>query len=316
MRSSGRKIFLIAGLLVFGAAAGVARAGLEDTVRKSFEVAPGGQLRVSTAVGSIRVRSGAANRVEVEIVRKSRTDDASRFAELLGDYTFDLSQTGNDVDVRVTRDRRSRDDWKGWNSGLNLEFSIVVPDVYNVDLKTSGGSVEVDDLRGRVVAETSGGSLRFGRILGEVEGRTSGGSIVLEETGGNADVRTSGGSISIGRAEGDVVAKTSGGSIRVEEVMGSIEASTSGGSVSARIGSQPKADCSLSTSGGSVTVELAPSVSVALDAETSSGRVISDIPVSGADRVEKRSLRGDINGGGPSLRLRTSGGNIHVKPLR
>lgn len=286
--------------------------GLQDTVTKSFQVSPGGELRLSTDNGSIEVRTGSTNRVDVEIVRKSRTSDSTRFQKMVDEYSFDLSQSGDDVIVDVKSDRRGRR-WFDWRDSLQLEFHVTVPSVYNLDLDTSGGSIEVSDLNGRVEANTSGGSLRFGRVTGEVSARTSGGSVSLEETGGSVDVRTSGGSITLGRVEGDVRAETSGGSIQVDEVFGVIDASTSGGSVHARISSQPRANCSLSTSGGTVNVELSSGVSVDLDASTSSGRVVSDFDVQGSVAHDKSWMRGSINGGGPRLTLRSSGGNIYVK---
>ena len=57
---------------------------------------------------------------------------------------------------------------------LKAHFVITVPANYNVELKTSGGSISVNDLKGQVNSETSGGSLKFGSILGPVNGRTLG----------------------------------------------------------------------------------------------------------------------------------------------
>ena len=123
------------------------------------------------------------------------------------------------------------------------------------------------------------------------------------------------GSITIDRSGGSVVAKTSGGSVTVNEVLGSIEASSSGGSVKARISSQPLADCRLTTSGGRVEVSLAGPIAVDLDAKTSGGRVHLEMPVTIQGDVSKTRVRGSINGGGPQLYLRTSGGSIYVKEL-
>jgi DUF4097 and DUF4098 domain-containing protein YvlB len=115
--------------------------------------------------------------------------------------------------------------------------------------------------------------------------------------------------------KGNVVARTSGGGIHVDDVMGSIDARTSGGSVTARISRQPEDDCRLTTSGGSVTVSLAKDIRVDVDASTSGGRVSTDFPVTLRGEISKRSLRAKINGGGPELYLRTSGGSIHIREM-
>ncbi|HEV8131034.1 MAG TPA: DUF4097 family beta strand repeat-containing protein [Acidobacteriota bacterium] len=305
--------------------------GIQDSVNKTFQVRPGGRLVVDADLGSIQVRTGDPSRVDVEVIRKVYAGDRADTESILRDLDLQITQSGNDVTVRA----KLPYGYRGWrNFGRNrlqLSFNITVPHAYNVDLNTSGGSIGVDDLQGEVRSRTSGGSLRFGRIQGPVYGRTSGGSIHLEGSNGIADVETSGGGIRIGNVEGDVRAHTSGGSIhiehakgtvsaetsgggiQVEEVMGDIQAGTSGGSISATITQQPRGSCRLSTSGGSVTANLADNIAVNLDAEASGGGVHVDFPVTVQGTIEKHSLRGPINGGGPKLVLRTSGGGVYVR---
>jgi hypothetical protein len=214
------------------------------------------------------------------------------------------------------------------------QFVISVPHQYNVDLHTSGGSIAVEELEGRVRSRAAGGSLRFGRIHGPVWGKTSGGSIALAGCVGPAEVETSGGSIHIGDVDGDVIARTSGGSIRiaratgrvvaetsggsidVAEVWGAIDAATSGGSVTARLARQPQGSSRLETSGGNVVVFLAEMIGVEVDAKTSGGRVTTELPVMVQREFSKTALQAKINAGGPKLTLRTSGGNIYLNPLR
>jgi DUF4097 and DUF4098 domain-containing protein YvlB len=244
----------------------------------------------------------------------ARTSRESRAEEIFEDFILDFEQSG-DV-VRIIGDYERANRWFGSdNNKLRVEFLARIPDKFDVDLETGGGSIYVDNLEGKVRVSTSGGSLRFNRIKGPVDASTSGGSITLKSCEGYADVRTSGGSINIGNVDGDVLAKTSGGSITVDEVKGSIEATTSGGSVTAQISEQPKSDCRLSTSGGSVTVYLAEDINVDLDARTSAGRVDSDFKVEVHGRYTRSSLRGEINGGGPELYLRTSAGNIYINEI-
>jgi len=60
-------------------------------------------------------------------------------------------------------------------------------------------------------------------------------------------------------------------------------------------------------------VYLVPSVALDLYAKTSGGRVSSEFDVSGS--VKKTKIEGEINGGGPKLFLKTSGGSVRVKTL-
>ncbi len=288
---------------------------VDGDIKKSFDIKPGGWLKLESDIGSIDVKTGQRNQVEVEVLFSLRSGNGDRLQELLDDFDIDFRQSGNDVIIQA---EYQKDRWNLWNSDRNtlrVEFRVTVPSKYNLDLETAGGSIRVDDLEGEVHSATSGGSLNFGRITGLVSGKTSGGSITLSQCKGNVDVHTSGGSIRIGQVEGDVLAKTSGGGIHVDEVMGTIDAGTSGGSVSANISQQPDSDCQLRTSGGSITVHLKPSVRLNIDARTSGGRVVTDFPVTVQGELSKQSLVGQINGGGPELILRTSGGSISIRQM-
>lgn len=303
---------LFVGLLVF---AGQAEARTEQ---KTFDVRPGGRLEIDTDRGKIEVSTSKGSRVEVEVrINGSKADR----------FDVDFQQRGNDIIVRGDYDGAS---FWNWGNSLKVEFEVLVPRRFNVDLNTSGGSIRVADLNGDVQAKTSGGSLFFGNIDGEVRGKTSGGSITLEGSQGNTEVKTSGGSIRIGdvdgkvlastsggsihidHARGNVDASTSGGSIRIDEVGGALRASTSGGSVKAYISEQPAGDCRLTTSGGRVEVHLAAGIAVDIDAHSSGGGARSDFDLTDAE-VSKNTLRGKLNGGGPQLYLRSSGGGVSVR---
>lgn len=297
------------------ALAATALAQVDGDIKKTFKVQPGGLLTVEADLGSIEVQTANQDEIKLEILFERRSGSSNRLKELLEDFDVSLDQTGNDLRVILEYKRDRHNFWDSVGRYLRVQIVATVPQRYNLDLATSGGSVEVADLEGRVRTRTSGGSLRFGQITGPVDGKTSGGSITLQGCKGDADVSTSGGSIHIGKVEGDVRAHTSGGGIEVEEVMGVIDAKTSGGGVTARLSKQPTDDCSLKTSGGSITVYLVSGAKVNVDAATSGGRVTTDFPVTIQGELSRRALRAEINGGGPELYLRTSGGSIHLKEI-
>jgi DUF4097 and DUF4098 domain-containing protein YvlB len=309
--------------------AGLAYGSDENAVAKSFTVQPGGRLVVNTDLGSIEVRGVEANSVDITVSREVRRGNTE---ETLAEFKLDFEQKGNDIFVTGDGGRQgSHGFWNDIGNRLRVRFVITVPKVYNLELKTSGGSVDVAEIQGRVESRTSGGSLFFDRITGDVLGRTSGGSIrvgavdgevevhtsgggiKIDETTGNVVARTSGGSIEISKAGGDVDAETSGGSIRAGDIRGGLEADTSGGSVTATLSVQPQTRCKLTASGGSITIYLAENVGMDVDARSSGGGVSTDFPVTIQGPIRRDTLRAKINGGGPELYLRTSGGGIHIR---
>jgi hypothetical protein len=245
-----------------------ATAAQAKVINKSFDVSSNGLLKLETNVGSLKINTHNDNVVKVEIKIEGKDEDSMN-------VSFDKS----DNNVTIIGERERKGNWGGWgnSSRLRVSYRITVPQNYNLDVDTSGGSIGISDLKGKVDAHTSGGSISLGHIDGLV------------------DVRTSGGSIS------------------VDEVTGTIKAHTSGGSVSAKISRQPTGDSKLTTSGGSITVYLADDIAVDLTARTSGGRVHSEFDVNG--ETSKRSINGTINGGGPKLILKTSGGGVRVKQM-
>lgn len=290
--------------------AATAQVANADVIKRGFTVGAGGTLHLDVRSGSIRVVTGGTG-VAVEVTRDARGSDAE---EKLRAHKIDFAQNGNDVSITSTQDRE-RSSWFQWNDGLRVQWNIRVPANYNIDLRTAGGNINVSDLSGKLEAKTSGGNIDLSRIRGPVDVRTSGGSIEIATASENVTAHTSGGSIQIKDVEGIVDAHTSGGSIELLRVGNTVKAHTSGGSVTASFVRQPTGDSSLTTSGGSVVVKLAPSIRATLDAHASGGGVDSDIPVTVSGKQQKGSLNGAINGGGPELKLRSSGGSVTVSKL-
>jgi len=93
---------------------------------------------------------------------------------------------------------------------------------------------------------------------------------------------------------------------------GRVDASSSGGGVTVRFAPGNSSGGVVSSSGGSVRAEIDPGAKVSIDAHASGGSVNSDVPVTIQGKVESDSLRGDMNVGGPLLRLRSSGGGVRI----
>jgi hypothetical protein len=257
---------------------------------------------------TIDVRGDADDQVRVEITRGD--DDA---AEIEADYAIEFVQDGDAITATVER-RSAFGGWGNWGR-RSLAIEVHLPARYDVDLTTSGGRIDVESLAGTIDARTSGGGLRFESVDGPITGRTSGGAISLTGTTGDADLRTSGGKITIGTVQGTIDAHTSGGGISIDSAGGAVNAKTSGGSITAAFAGQPDADCRLFTSGGSINVSVDPEVALTLEAKTSGSRIRTDLPITVSGELSKTRLEGDLNGGGPLLFLRTSGGSIHLNEL-
>jgi hypothetical protein len=314
MKNTSR--FLIAaGLLAFVPL--FAHAKIERTVEKTFTVAPGGKLHLETQGGEIRVAPGADGVVKITARERIRADSDSEADEILKKLDLDFEQTGNDVSAIAKYERESVGfHWGSWPP-VQVDFIVTVPASFATELSTSGGGITVGDLNAPVRARTSGGAIKLGKIGAAVDAHTSGGSVTLDAAKGELKLSTSGGSITVGRVDGPANLSTSGGNIKIDSVVGELQAHTSGGGIRAGISGPLKGDCTLSTSGGSVKVNVDKSAAFRLDAATSGGSVDAGgltITLEKSNRSRSK-LAGSVNGGGPLLKLRSSGGGIDLSAM-
>ena len=325
-----KKLYLFT-VLFFLTVFAVSATAHEEEIKKNFDVKAGQLFTLKADFGSVVVNSWGKNEVQVVVRKEVNRRSEKEVKELFDYYDVDFSQDSRGV--TVTAEYTGPKNWFGRSHNMRVHFDVNVPREFDLDVHTAGGSIEVADIKGQVDVNTSGGHIKLGSIGGKVNAKTSGGSISLNGSDGTADLRTSGGGINIGNVNGDVTAKTSGGSVSVdgargnadvytsggslnlEKIYGNITGHTSGGSITAEIIGKIDRDCSLKTSGGSIRVHLDKNIKVTVDARTSGGQVSSDFPITVQGKIKKNQLYGKINGGGPMLTLKTSGGNIRIQEM-
>jgi DUF4097 and DUF4098 domain-containing protein YvlB len=209
-------------------------------------------------------------------------------------------------------------------------------------LQTGGGNIKVGSAKGKISAESGGGSLVIlsglqGAILqtgagsihvekcvGMVRATTGGGSVDLGDIGGAAESESGAGSIRLASAKGPVRVETGGGSIQLDGVP-SVRAETAAGGIVAKLLSSAgtRTDSTLETTAGDITVYLSDNLPVTIRAsiELANGHTIrsdfADIHVSseggGWPGPRTVTAEGQLNGGGPMLKVRTSSGNINFR---
>lgn len=189
---------------------------------------------------------------------------------------------------------------------------------------TAGGSIDISDADQDVRLETAGGGILLRNVKGKVVANTAGGSIEVDNIDQGGTVETAGGSINVSTCGGDIKATTAGGGIRLYKLRRGVRAETAAGSITAEfVGrSGDFTDSSLATSVGDVIVYLPADLHVTVKAaiDTSLGHKIrTDFPEikvtseGGAWGPKQVYAVGQINGGGPVLKIHTTLGNIELR---
>ncbi|HEV2131111.1 MAG TPA: M56 family metallopeptidase, partial [Longimicrobiaceae bacterium] len=276
----------------------------ERVIERSFHVEPGGTLTLELETGaSIRVTGWDREQVFLR-------------AELNGrdwqDTRVEAEETPGGVRIATSQIERRGDA----STGHRLE--IRVPHHFDIELTSSGGEVEVQDVRGQVMGRTGGGEIVLSRLHGSaslvtgggeihvldswLEGavHTGGGDVVMRNVQGTLDASTGGGQVirvegaadSSGGPEGPVVRIDSpGGAITVQDAPAGAEVSTGGGAI--YIGSA-RGFAHARTGGGSITLDQ---VDGPIKAITGAGAVAAAMvgdPARGGRDVEIRSGSGSV----------------------
>lgn len=215
---------------------------------------------------------------------------------------------------------------------------------------TAGGHINAGNIAGDASLHTGGGHIRAGTIGGRAELDTAGGNITVVQAASLVSVRTGGGQIDFGEVRGSVRAQTGGGGIRVVYVSGPMEVESNGGSIClTRVADAVQA----STSGGTITAWINPTTTSgggpvrlggSSQLSSGSGDIVVFLPRNLAATIDATVVNGTehqieadsqlnlvfqgpsggsgpvhavatLHGGGPPLKLRTTGGRIRLQYL-
>jgi len=200
----------------------------------------------------------------------------------------------------------------------------------DASLHSGGGHIRAGRIAGRADLETVGGNIAVGKAENFVNVHTGGGQIDFGEVRGSVRAQTGGGGIHVMYVSGPMEVESSGGSICLTGASGSVQAATSGGSITAWINPRAPAGngpvrlegpSQLASGTGDITVYLPRNLAANIDALVANGteqHIEADAslhltmqgPMNGVGPVHAMAV---LNGGGALLKLRTTGGKIHLQ---
>jgi hypothetical protein len=263
---------------------------------KTLQTEPGKHLETSLIAGSVTVTSWANNEVNVKVYGNDEAEEKIVFVAENTDYG-----------VKVEGKQKETKNFKN----LTIRVEIIVPQNYNIQLNSAGGSFKINGINGKIEANSSGGSITVENTVGDLKTYTAGGNIFIESSRGNIDASTSGGRISVNGFNGNVEVSTAGGDINLSGESGRIEASTAGGNIRLDY-SGTNMGIDMSTLGGNITASLPSDFNADADIGTLVGKITCDFAeVEGKIKVSSY-VRAKFNSGGEVFRCTTSAGNIVV----
>ncbi len=259
-------------------------------------------VKIETGGGGVSVH-GIAGRLEAETGGgKMKLEDigGAVSAETGGD-TIEAMSIGGDLTVQTGGGRL----YLGPVKGL-------------INASTGGGEVVMLSGDRGGVLETGAGNIQVKQSGGMLKISTGGGNIDLGDVNGAVEIETGGGSIRVGSAKGLVRAETGSGRIELNGVPSARVETGSGGIVARFIAASDRQNSSLETAVGDITIYLPVNLNVTVQAaiEAANGHKIYselqglDIRMENGDWPQTVTAEGNLNGGGPVLKVQTVSGNI------
>lgn len=161
----------------------------------------------------------------------------------------------------------------------SIKVEIRVPRESDLDLHSGDGNLRINDVRGKLQLETNDGDIR------------------------------------IDNAEGQLHANTHDGNVDVEGRFDLVNVRTGDGNIDAHVNASqtPQPGWVLRTGDGNIRLALPENFAADIDAHTGDGSVKVDFPLGSSGTVRESDVRGKINGGGISIELQTSDGDVSVE---
>lgn len=181
---------------------------VSDTVTRAVVVGDANAISISAFNGSIKVRQGAGNEIEVIAKRTAQGNSEQDAQSNLEQLKVEAINEGGTIVVRTQKPTNFRG---------GIAFDVTIPAGMRIDAKTFNGSINVE-ADGIVLAESSNASIVIRGAAEQVNARTSNGSIDVDLTSAaSVDLKTSNASVNL---KGSLVAgkhrlSTSNGSVNV-----------------------------------------------------------------------------------------------------
>ena len=302
-----------------------ALAAARGEFQRTLHVNGGVNLQVETGSGSIVVRSGASDSVQVTgHIQASDWFGGGNPEERVRriENNPPIQQSGNDIRIGHVDDPELR-------HNISISYEIVVPantelhsssgsgnlDISGVsgplEAGTGSGNIRVSGIGGGVRAHTGSGSIDVDGVKGQLYAHTGSGNIHAENIAGGFDGHTGSGHLVLEQSSpGSVRAETGSGGLELRNVRGSLQAQAGSGTIKAE--GEATGEWTLHTGSGSVELRFPQNASFDLNAHTGSGSINVNLPVTVQGSVGRKDFHGKVGRGGVPVEVQTGSGDIRI----
>jgi len=284
----------------------------EQKFEKIEDLAKDGKIILVNVSGSIEVKTWAEAKVKIEANKVSQAKSMDKAKEDADKVQIVVEKTGAILSIESKYPEQ-----RGRNGSLSVSvyYKIWVPEKASLKVKSMSGSLSVEGLGGALESSVLSGNVTLSKISGDVDSRVTSGTMTVSDITGDVNLRTISGGITAERIRGSVEAETTSGVIKMREIAGakSVRAKVLSGNISYDGDLAKDGKYTLEALSGRIEMIIPANAGFELEAETFSGSVQSDFAVTVSGRLSAKELRGVVNNGGASVRLKSFSGSISLK---
>lgn len=271
--------------MLSGSGNGLGQDSAEATFDRTLNFSGKLDLSVKNGAGNIHLTRGTANQLHVHARVHSRFGSNAAEVREIADHP-PIEQTGNIIRIGGVTPR------SGFNH-ISIDYEIEAPADAALEVTSGSGNVTDEGVGQDAKLMTGSGNIKATGLQGGFKAGSGSGNISIENAG-----------------DGDAKADTGSGNIDVKGVHGALKAGTGSGNIKAW--GTPTSAWKLQTGSGNVEFTPPESAPLTLDASAGSGRISTDRPLTAQVSSSRHRLHGDLNGGGPVVRISTGSGNIRI----
>lgn len=296
----------------------------EVMIDERFTVQPGELIEIDNVHSDVFIETGAGNEARVRVVLSGSSERARAFFEHLN---FQVDKSGRTLSV-VTDPRGS---WNGSSGGADIDVHIRIPTVFDADVSTAHGDVEVGELKGELRFDVahgdleadgfSGSLLRLAVAHGDLAARhlasekaqldiQHGDIEIAGVTAMEIDVNVQHGDVDVRDVTASEIGITAAhGDIRVARLDGYPEMSATHGDISINL---------VNARGGAFSahhgdIDISTSALAEMDVDLSGSDIKLDTAYQFQGRSERDRIEGSVSGGGPKLAAKSTHGHIRLR---
>jgi len=278
---------------------------LTDDWTKTFHLERGAKVRVDTSDANIHITSCDCSEVTARVTTKGW--------KIGGDGISVVdSQNGDQVNIEVHYPHHTFQ--MNWNN-RSVDIDLKVPRQADLDIHTGDGNVDLQGVKGSIIVRSGDGNLKLYDLQGTLKADTGDGNIDMRNAQGDLTLHTGDGRIEVSGIDGTFRAETGDGRVNINGRFDVLDVKTGDGGIDAVAveGSKLETNWRLNTGDGHLNLAIPSTIAADIELHTSDGQIDFNLPVMVSGRQSKKDIRGQLNGGGKLLSLRTGDGSIRLE---